>query len=94
MKRSMTHDPWDGSGDGEHFVSGTIRAAVWRIVASIFAPIAWLSFTLLFLGFWAHGFTVAQDIVVGAVSALTLLGFLLAVWVSFGFRITRRWSWD
>lgn len=62
-----------------------------RITVSIVAPIVWLAGTLLFFGFWARGFTVAQDIIVGVVSVLALLAVLLALWLSFGARAFHRW---
>lgn len=68
-----------------------IRATAWRIGASILAPVAWLCLTLLFFAFWAHGLTLAQEIVVGVVSVISLFGTLAAIWVSFGVGVVRGW---
>ena len=57
-----------------------------RIVATIAASVVWVSFTLLYLAFWAPRFTLVQSLVVGVVSLLALAGTLLATWISAGFR--------
>jgi len=64
-----------------------------RIVASILGPVAWLSFTLLYVGFWAQGFTLFQSVIVILVSVIILAGLMGALWASWGMR-HRRWSWD
>lgn len=69
----------------------TVRGALWRIAASIVAPVAWLCATLVYLGFWAHGLSAFQVVVVCVVSGLTLLGTLLVMWLSFGVSAYRRW---
>jgi len=69
-------EPWEG-----------IR---WGILASIVGPIAWLVFTLLFVGFWAHGFTLFQSLIVIVVSLLILTGVLATGWVAWG---TRHMRW-
>jgi hypothetical protein len=76
-------------------VSQTGRGLRRRIIASIIAPVAWLSLTLLYVGFWAHGFSLFQSIIVVIVSILVLFAVMAVVWVSFGFREARRWwDWD
>jgi len=64
-----------------------------RIVASILGPVAWLSFTLLYVGFWAKGFTLFQSVIVILVSIIILAGLMGALWASLGFRY-RNWTWD
>jgi hypothetical protein len=64
-----------------------------RVVASIIGPVAWLSFTLLYVGFWAHGFTLFQSVIVILVSVIILAGLMGALWASWGMR-QRSWSWD
>jgi hypothetical protein len=63
-----------------------------RIVASILGPVAWLCFTLLYVGFWAKGFTVFQSVIVILVSIIILAGLMAALWASFGMR-QARWAW-
>ena len=63
------------------------------LVASILGPVAWLSFTLLYVGFWAQGFTLFQSVIVILVSAIILAGVMGALWVSWGMR-RRSWYWD
>ena len=52
----------------------------WRVTASIIGPVAWLSFTLLYVGFWAQGFSLFQSVVVVLVSALLLGGVMGSLW--------------
>jgi len=62
----------------------------WGIVASIVGPIAWLVFTLLFVGFWAQGYSLFQSIIVILVSLLILAGVLGTAWTVWGTR-SRNW---
>jgi hypothetical protein len=64
-----------------------------RVVASILGPVAWLSFTLLYVGFWAQGFSLFQSVIVILVSIIILAGLMGAMWASWGMR-RRSWSWD
>jgi len=64
-----------------------------RVVASILGPVAWLSFTLLYVGFWAPSFTLFQSVIVILVSAIILAGLMGALWASWGMR-RHYWSWD
>ena len=64
-----------------------------RIVASILGPVAWLSFTLLYVGFWAQGFSLFQSVIVILVSVIVLGGLMGALWASWGMRHS-PWSWD
>jgi hypothetical protein len=73
-------------------VSETSRSVRRRVVASIIAPVAWLSLTLLYVGFWAHGFSLFQSIIVVIVSILVLFAVMAVLWVSFGFREASRWA--
>lgn len=67
--------------------------ASWRgpILVSILGPIAWLVFTLLYVGFWASGLTLFQDVVVILVSILVLGGVMAGVWTVWG---SRRFGFD
>lgn len=64
-----------------------------RVLASILGPIAWLSFTLLYVGFWATGFTLFQSVIVVLVSVLILGGVMGGVWSAWGPRYRREWGW-
>ena len=88
----MSHDRWSREDDWGLPFSWAIRGAVWRVVVSVLAPVLWLILTLLFFAFWAHGLTLAQDIVVGFVSVLALFAALVVVWVSFGIQAYHRWA--
>lgn len=63
----------------------------WRRMASIIGPVVWLSFTLLYVGFWAHGFTLFQSVIVILVSVIVLGGVMGAVWTAWGPRYGHRW---
>lgn len=63
-----------------------------RVLLSVLGPIAWLIFTLLYVGFWAKGFSLFQDVVVVLVSILVLGGVMAAVWISWGGRWMRDWK--
>ncbi len=72
-------------------ISETIQGLKRRLVLTIAVPTAWLSFTLLYVGFWAPGFTLFQSIIVVLVSLVLLIGTIAGIWVSFGFQQARRW---
>jgi len=63
-----------------------------RIVASIAGIAAWISFTLLYVAFWATRFSWFQSVVVVLVSLIVLTSVLAAAWVTFGLGFARRWS--
>ncbi len=63
-----------------------MRPEGWRIVLSIVLPTVWLSFTLLYVGFWAPSFSLFQSVIVVLVSVIVLAGVLGAAWASFGLR--------
>ncbi|MFZ0891973.1 MAG: hypothetical protein WB778_06025 [Thermoplasmata archaeon] len=70
----------------------SVRGLRWRIVLSILGTVAWIGFTLLYIAFWAHDFSLFQSVVVVVVSLLVLFGVTLAAWVSYGLRAARRWT--
>ncbi|HTZ61609.1 MAG TPA: hypothetical protein VMC82_03070 [Thermoplasmata archaeon] len=71
---------------------GRLRRSVLLSIAGI---VAWVCFTLLYVGFWAQGFSLFQSIIVIVVSLVVLAGVLAGAWISFGMRFARRhWEWD
>lgn len=54
----------------------------WHRIAWILLPVVWLSLTLLYVGFWATGFTLVQSAIVLIVSVLLLGGFMGALWTA------------
>lgn len=62
------------------------------MVASILGPVAWLCFTLLYVGFWAKGFTLFQSVIVILVSIILLAGLMAALWAAWGMR-SAHWAW-
>lgn len=67
---------------------GTVRRG---ILLSIAASVSWISLVLLYVAFWAHGFTLFQSIVVVVVSLLVLGASLVGAWLSFGMRFADEW---
>jgi hypothetical protein len=72
-------DWWDGHR-GNRFFARLRR----RILLSLGASVAWICFTLLYVAFWARGFSVFQSIVVVLVSFLVLVTVVIGAWISFG----------
>ncbi len=64
----------------------------WRMIVSLLVPIVWLCVTLLYVGFWATGFTLFQSIVVILVSTLIMGGVLGSVWMAWGPRYRHAWD--
>jgi hypothetical protein len=88
----MTNDSsWDSEWP-HAFARGTVTRLRRAVVATILAAVAWISFTLLYVAFWAHGFSLFQSLVVIAVSLIVLFGMLTATWVSFGMRWSHRFD--
>jgi hypothetical protein len=73
----------------EYDLFGRLRL---RVLVSIAATVGWLSLTLIYVAFWAHGFTLFQSVVVVVVSLLVLGAVLVGAWVSYGLRFAGRWS--
>jgi hypothetical protein len=80
------------SADHGFPISETVRGAVLRGLLSVLIPVVWISVTLVYVAFWAAGFSLFQDAVILIVSLLALLGVITAMWVSFGVRLYRRWT--
>ncbi len=76
-----------------HSVLGRLRR---RLVASIAGVTGWIVFALLWVAFWASGYSLFQNIAVVVVSLVILFGVLASLWVSFGLGVARHWSddWD
>jgi hypothetical protein len=74
------------SEDAVHHMTGRSHSEGmrWRVLASIIGPIAWLSFTLLYVGFWAQGYSLFQSVIVILVSLLILGGVMGVLWVTWG----------
>jgi hypothetical protein len=60
-----------------------------RVAASILLGVGWLSFVLLYAGFWVDGYSLFQSIVIVLVSMLVLAGIMGAMWASWGMRFAR-----
>jgi hypothetical protein len=70
----------------------SVRGLRWRIVLSILGTVAWVGFTLLYIAFWAHDFSLFQSVIVVFVSLLVLFGVTCAAWISYGLQSARRWA--
>jgi hypothetical protein len=80
------HGVWHGH---HHGTMAHLRRAV---LATFLGSIAWVCFTLLYVAFWAHGFSLFQSVVVVLVSLLVLAGVVVGGWISFGLRWAHRWD--
>jgi hypothetical protein len=72
-------------------IHSTVRGALWRVALTVVVPAAWISATILFLAFFAHGLSAFQEIAVLVSSGLLLVAAVAAMWVTFGLRMYRRW---
>lgn len=72
----------------QHSFFGRIRR---RILVSLAAGTAWVSFTLLYVAFWATHFSIFQDIVIVFVSLLVLAAVLAGSWISLGIGFFHDW---
>jgi hypothetical protein len=87
----MSTNPFPGTTSlrsPEFDLFGSLRR---RVLASVGAIVGWLSLTLLFVAFWAHGFSLFQSVIVVVVSLMVLAAFLVGAWVSFGLRFVGGW---
>lgn len=71
---------------------GSLQGLRWRRLASITGAVVWLSFTLLYAGFWARGFTLFQSVIVILVSVVVLAGVMGAVRTVWGPWYRHRWD--
>lgn len=62
-----------------------------RVLGSLAASVAWVCLTLLYVAFWAHGFSWYQSVVVVIVSIVLLFGVLAGLWISYGLRAFGGW---
>jgi hypothetical protein len=74
--------------DRDFDLFGSLRR---RILATLALVVAWVSFTLLYVAFWATGFSLFQSIIVVVVSLLVLTAGVLGAWISFGLKFVDRW---
>jgi hypothetical protein len=86
----MTDDRFEDRDWPHQFMGRTMARLRTAVVATIVAAVGWISFTLLYVAFWAHGFSLFQSIVVIVVSLVVLGGAMAAAWISFGMRWAHR----
>ncbi len=83
----MSNDAY-GSEDWNGWRPAPIASRLrWRVVATLGAFVAWICLMLLYLAFWARGFSLFQSLVVVVVSLLALLAVVAGTWISFGMRL-------
>jgi hypothetical protein len=82
----MTHDTFADSDWPERVARGSFARLRRAAVVSIAGAVGWICFTLLYVAFWAHGYSLFQSIIVIVVSLIVLAGVMAATWVSFGLR--------
>lgn len=67
-----------------------VHGLAWRLAASFLLGIIWFTFLVLWLFFFASGYTIYQNLAVVVVSIVVSLGLLIAIWLSFGLRFARQ----
>jgi hypothetical protein len=73
--------------------SGTESTGLgWRVAVSVVSVFGWLSFVLLYFGFWSTPFSVTQTVVLVIVSMLVFVAVNGATWASWGIRHARPFS--
>lgn len=60
-----------------------------RVGVSVLSFFVWISFVLLYLGFWSGGYTALQSVIVIVVSVLLFAAVNGAAWASWGARFAR-----
>jgi hypothetical protein len=86
----MSSGPFESSTWGRWRQAGVVARIRRRVLLSLGAVVAWVSLTLLYVAFWAHGFTLFQSVVVIVVSLLVLFAVVAGAWISFGLGFARR----
>lgn len=88
----MSESPFPGTTSFRRHDQGPLGGLRRRIFVSLAAGTGWVCLLLLFLAFWATGFTLFQDIVVVVVSLLVLTALLLGAWISYGLHFADYWD--
>ncbi|MFQ5919059.1 MAG: hypothetical protein ACE5I4_03300 [Thermoplasmata archaeon] len=70
---------------------GTSRGMGWRIALSILAFLGLIVFIVVWLFFFAGGFSVYQNIAIIIVAFLVFFGIGAAVWATMWMKWGRRW---
>jgi hypothetical protein len=71
---------------------GAMSSLRHALLATMVGCVAWVCFTLLYVAFWAHGYSLFQSIVVVIVSLLVLATIVVGSWLSFGLSVAHRWD--
>jgi len=58
----------------------------WRVALSILVVVGWLIFLILWLAFYADGFSIYQNIAVFLVSILVMIAILGPAWAYWGMK--------
>ncbi|MFQ5907585.1 MAG: hypothetical protein ACE5JE_01970 [Thermoplasmata archaeon] len=88
MMRGMGMGRRMGMGRGMGWRMG--RVAGWRIALSIILFLGFLSFIIVWLFFFADGFSLAQNIAIFLLAVLIFGGIRAAVWAAMWMRRERR----
>lgn len=64
----------------------------WRVSLSIIVGVGWLVFLILWLAFYAPGFTLYQNLAISLVSILIVGAILGAAWASWGIKYSCRFE--
>jgi type VI protein secretion system component VasK len=72
-----------------------MRGFGWRVSISVLVSIGWLAFLVIWLFFYAGGYTIYQNLAVFLASILIVAAVMGASWASWGIRQKHGWEcWE
>src|SRR5512137_2623713 len=75
---------------GETDLKRTAKGLVWRLVASFLLGLLWFTFVIVWLFFISLEYSFYQNLAFLVLSGMVVLGSLIAIWLSFGLRLSRQ----
>ncbi|MFQ6129778.1 MAG: hypothetical protein ACE5OT_03080 [Candidatus Hadarchaeaceae archaeon] len=63
-----------------------------RVAVSIVVGVGWLIFLILFLAFYADGFSIYQNLAIILASLLVMCAILGPMWAHWGIKTSRAWK--
>lgn len=67
-----------------------MQGLVWRLAASFLLGVIWFTFLIIWLFFFASGYSGYQNLALIMVSIVITIGILAAIWLRFGLRFARQ----
>jgi hypothetical protein len=79
-----------GDNMGPDFDPRKAKGFGWRVSTSIITAVGWLSFLLIWLGFYAGDYNIYQNIAAVIVSLIVFIGINGAVWATWAMRMAPK----